>query len=173
MNCKEEWRPIAGWPHEVSNLGRVRRTEPACGVTVGQIIRDHADPCGYRKVSLRRRAGRPQKFMVHRLVAEAFIGPPPGEGYTVNHRDGVKAHNAADNLEWLTQGDNQRHAYETGLKGRGERHGNAKLTEEQVREIRRRFDAGGVTQTALAGQYGVSQPLIGGIVRRKTWTHIE
>jgi hypothetical protein len=56
---------------------------------------------------------------------------------------------------------------------RGERAGRAKLTEEIVREIRRRYAEGGITQDQLAAEYGVGQPRISALLLRKTWAHVE
>ena len=69
---------------------------------------------------------------------------------------------------WRKQSGWQGH---TG-SGRGEANHHAKLNEQQVREIRNRFDAGSATQAALAREYGVSQPLIRGIVQRRYWKHV-
>jgi hypothetical protein len=55
---------------------------------------------------------------------------------------------------------------------RGEEHIFAKLTEEQVLAIRHRYRRRIVTQRALATEYGVTQTLVGMIIRRKIWTHI-
>lgn len=55
---------------------------------------------------------------------------------------------------------------------RGWRHGQAKLTEAKVRDIRRRYAALNVTQAALAAEYGVSRRTIGGIVRGTEWRHV-
>lgn len=52
---------------------------------------------------------------VHRLVADSFIGYKP-EGFQVNHIDGDKTNNNADNLEHISQQDNLRHAFVTGLR---------------------------------------------------------
>ena len=55
---------------------------------------------------------------------------------------------------------------------KGEAHGRSKLTARQVRQMRRRYARGGVTQTALARAYGVTSVAIHFIVQRKTWTHL-
>lgn len=55
----------------------------------------------------------------------------------------------------------------------GEDSGAAKLTDNQVREIRAAYSAGAATQVALAARYGVTQGSVSKICRRATWTHIE
>ena len=57
-------------------------------------------------------------------------------------------------------------------RARGSAHGNAKLDEDRVREIRKLYAQGGVSQQALADRFGVDQSKISGIVRNKTWTHV-
>jgi hypothetical protein len=72
-------------------------------------------------------------------------------------------------------GDNLRDAYERGQKSptRGTAQRGAKLSEEQVREIRSRYATGTTTQRALASEFGVSHILVGFIVRREAWGWLE
>lgn len=52
------------------------------------------------------------KHFVHRLVANAFLGPPPTKHRIfINHKDGDKGNNAAENLEYVTQAENVRHHF--------------------------------------------------------------
>lgn len=66
---------------------------------------------GYKRVQL----SNGKRYLVHRLVAEAFI-PNPYNFPQVNHIDGNKQNNCVDNLEWCTQSYNMRHALNNGLK---------------------------------------------------------
>jgi hypothetical protein len=55
---------------------------------------------------------------------------------------------------------------------KGEKHGRAKVTTEQVIEIRRRYAAGDVSQTTLAAEFGITQSACSLIILRKKWKHI-
>lgn len=59
--------------------------------------------------------GARKSYRIHRLVAEKFIKPIEGKEY-VNHIDGNKLNNHVNNLEWVTSGENQKHAYIIGKK---------------------------------------------------------
>ena len=58
-------------------------------------------------------------------------------------------------------------------RARGEAHYASKLTADQVREIRRSYAAGGITQRELAAEYGVSIQAIGHIIKHLTWAHLD
>jgi HNH endonuclease len=125
------------------------------------------DTYGYPQVNLG--PGRNQR-PVHQLVLEAFVGPCP-PGMECRHGDGDRANNRLSNLSWATHavnmGDRRKHL--TGP--RGEAHKSAKLTAEEVLNIRARH-ATGVSINELKRQHGVSRMTITGIVRRKTWSHL-
>jgi hypothetical protein len=50
--------------------------------------------------------GRQKSYLLHRLVALTFIGPPPSSAHEVCHNDGNPANNAPGNLRWGTRGEN-------------------------------------------------------------------
>jgi len=106
----EIWKDIAGYEdlYEVSNMGRVRSLR--FGKT--RLLKPGKNTCGYLQVNFYK-DGKKKMFLVHRLVADAFIPNP--QGYPViNHRDENPANNHVDNLEWCSQAYNVR--YGTGLK---------------------------------------------------------
>ncbi len=127
------------------------------------------DQGGYPYVRLRV-DGRRVRSTVHRLVALAFLGPR-AEGQQVRHLNGVRTDSRVENL---ARGSAQENADDRDLHGttvRGSRVSQAKLTEEQVVEARRRFLAG-ETQSDLASAYGVSVQCMHQVVRRKWWKHL-
>lgn len=115
--------------------------------------------------------GKTKSVLVNRIVALRYI-PNPLNLPEVNHIDGVKAHNAVENLEWASRSDQERHAFATGLKStRGSQNSNAKLTSSQVLEIRQKAKDGR-PNPELAKEYGVAASTIRGIVERITWSHL-
>lgn len=106
----EEWKVIEGTYGllEVSSEGRIKSN-----MRDGRILKQQSDKKGYCRVRVT--VKREQKsFKVHRLVASAFVPNPKGLPQ-VNHIDGNKQNNRADNLEWVSNMQNARHALESGL----------------------------------------------------------
>lgn len=106
---------------------------------------------------------------VHIIVCEAFHGSAPSDQHEPNHKDGNKHNNAADNLEWVTRAENQRHAADIGLKPHGEKSHLAKLTLVAVREIRAFLATGRFSQKQIATRFGVAQSTICKINTEKKW----
>lgn len=160
----EIWRDIDGYEglYQVSNFGRVKSFWRG-----GRILKPNLNRCGYLQVTLC--CGGKQKHMyVHRLVAQAFV-PNPESKCEVNHIDGDKTDNRAENLEWSTAFENMRHAYATGLQSalQGEEHSNAKLANEQVRYVRENPD--NLSGRELARRFNVNPQTISDVQRGKKY----
>lgn len=116
---------------------------------------------GYLRVSI----GKEMKF-VHRLVAEKYV-PNPENKPQVNHKDGNKMNNSADNLEWVTNQENRTHACRNGLHLRGEDCSWAKLDWDKVRFIRENKDKYNMCE--LGRMLGVGRVAIRNVIRGITW----
>lgn len=81
----------------------------------GNVLRGSKKTTGYHEVCLRDQDGNPRYLMLHRIIATAFC-EKKSPTMEVNHIDGNKDNNRADNLEWIEHGENLKHAYETGLR---------------------------------------------------------
>lgn len=117
-------------------------------------------------------SGSPRMVIASRWAYKHFIEPIPPGMYVLHHCDIADCQNP--NCWFLgTIGDNNRDRHRKGRTvlpdNRGVNHGMAKLTMEQVQEIRERYAAGGVKQSDLAAEFGVLQQQISRIVRRTSW----
>lgn len=136
-----EWRIVEGFPnYRVSDAGDIeslRRGQwrPLVGWRT---------KWGHHKVCLRNNV-RNRNAYVHVLVLEAFVGPCP-VGLECCHHDGNPRNNTLGNLRWDTHAGNMEDAKRHGTK-RGEHNGRARLTPEQVAEIRRRRASGEILRT--------------------------
>lgn len=134
----EVWRDVVGYSglYMVSNIGRIKSldkiverggytrknnrtgerifSEGDKKVVHGRVMITYLDRVGYVYVSLSINK-KSKKHKVHRLVAMAFVNNVENKKY-VNHKNGDKTDNIFSNLEWVSSGENQKHAYKTGLK---------------------------------------------------------
>lgn len=109
----------------------------------------------------------------HRLSCEMTYGPPPTPLHTdAAHTCHTRACLNPRHLRWATRKENMLDKRRDGTHPEGERHGSAKLTEQDVREIREFASIHGAEQTYLAELYGVSKSAICLIVSRKNWSHV-
>ena len=167
----EIWKYCLGGGYEVSNLGNV------CIAGTEEFVRQQGKGNNYRRIYVLGSC-----FLVHRLVAEAFIGPCP-EGKEVNHKDLNKGNNYYKNLEYKTHRKNLLHAVKNGVKFNphpvsGDDNPCTKLTRKDRRRIRRlhrKYIKGNfasnrweknrkLTLQDLAEEYGVSNVLIQKVV---------
>ena len=168
----QNWKPIIGYEgiYEINEVGTVRRIKTSPGARRGHIMQ-WSFTGKYYQVNLSK-DGVNHHCLVHRLVALNFIPNFDPARTCINHKDSNPANNHIDNLEWVTHGENSRHAARNGRMARGERHGMSKLTEKAVREIRIRHSFRKVTQKMLAEEYNVSLGTIESIIGGHTWKHV-
>lgn len=125
---------------------------------------------GYAIIGVR---GRSRK--VHQVVCEALHGPS-GPGQECRHLCGNGARGGVTpaHLRWGTHAENMADLSEHGGGNwpLGEAQWMAKLTADDVRAIRAAAASGG-TQQSIANRYGVNQPHVSAIVRRKKWAWLE
>lgn len=176
----EEWKPVVDYEgyYEVSNTGRVRnlgreglyrgRWGPTITRFPAREMKISSTKTGYQYVALKRPNEKSIKYFVHRLVMRAFVGEFPSDKPQCNHIDGVKANNSVDNLEFSSCRENLRHCIDVLGKKRGEGNGMSKVTEDQVREIRR----DGRLLRDVAADYGISLQAVWYIRKGRNWSHV-
>lgn len=139
---KEVWKNINGYEglYQVSNLGRIKslrrfKSDHSKKVLVkerfllGHTRRPNTND--YLNVVLSKN-GECKRYAIHRLVAQEFIDNPNGKPQ-VNHIDGNKQNNRADNLEWCTNQENCRHYVLNDLHKKHKRIVQCDLSGEKLR----------------------------------------
>lgn len=121
---KEQWKPVKGYEgfYEVSSEGRIKSCSRSIWnghqffVSKEKILRPNIVTRGYCQVKLSKDGGKTHCFVVHRLVAEAFLPNTNKSFNQINHINGIKTDNRICNLEWCDNSLNQKHAYKLGLR---------------------------------------------------------
>ena len=107
---REEWRDVSGWEevYQISSHGRLKSFR---GDKTGRILSNRNGKGDYLRVVLGSgmKTREHESTYIHRLVAGHFLPPQPSPRHQVNHIDGNKQNNRADNLEWLTPSENMKH----------------------------------------------------------------
>ena len=184
-SAKETWKPIEGWPYQVSSWGRVRND------STGNILSPQPKgKRGHLKVVLSRNGAKSRgedrkDFPIHRLVIAAFGEDTPN--YVVRHKNGISWDNTAHNLEYGSTQDNVDDA-----KRHGTMRGAPRLKTEEVVDIRSLIKLGqpassspklsyplaerirvqyanGFGRAELARMYEIPYVDVDNIVRDKTW----
>jgi hypothetical protein len=165
MNCKPsgESRRIARFPdyefyesgHVVSyKSGAPKTLKP---ITVGQ----------YVGLQLKPATGSVKKEYLHRLICEAFSGPP--EGRHCRHLDGDRSNNSASNLKWGTKAENESDKAKHG-KLKGEGNAMAKLTQKRVEQMRAYRANTGDSYQKIASMFEVSAMTAYRAITRQSWS---
>lgn len=155
----EVWKDIPDWPYQVSSLGRVRRV---------RYLQPQVCIGGYLRVEMNN-GDQTCRKLIHRMVAAAFHGPCPPDKREAAHKDGNPQNNTPENIYWATAKENAADRVRHGNSPSGSENTNAKLTDEQVREIRRLYHEHGLGGPTLAKRYGTSNHSIYRVVNNKSY----
>jgi hypothetical protein len=128
---------------------------------------------GYLKVVLSNDSGGRKSFFVHRLVCSIFLDNPNNYAQ-VNHKNFIKTDNRVENLEWVSAIMNINHAV---IHGKNRRRGadvvTAKLTEEDVRAIRKRLLSESYKSVFKDYKHVINWDAFRNVCRRNSWQHIS
>ena len=155
---------------EVSNYGNIRR------IKTGKILKQILNSNGYYNIIISLGSRKNKKcFRTHRAVAETFISNPENKSQ-INHIDGNKLNNYDYNLEWVTQSENIKHAFNNNLiKIKiGCDNYYSKLSYDDILFIRTKykpFDRQFGCRS-LSRKFGVSHGTIEKIIHRKSYINI-
>lgn len=181
---QEIWKEIPNSKYySVSNYGRVKRLQHQkwCKVNNSfstfseKILQvNYSNTKHYGRVSINFTDGTKTICGIHRLVAICFLDNPLNLPQ-VNHKDGNKANNYMDNLEWCSATENMQHRIHTlDIKPwkKGEESNFVKLTEEQVRQIPDLLKQG-MKKCNIAKLFNVKNTTITEITSGRSWKHLN
>ncbi|MFA5618448.1 MAG: helix-turn-helix domain-containing protein [Syntrophorhabdaceae bacterium] len=166
---KETWKDL-----ELPNYGiiKVSNTGKVYSYKAKKELYQRRNDDGYLSIRIKDLDYSDKEYKIHRLVAMAFI-PNPENKPEVNHKDGLRDKNYEDNLEWVTRSENTKHKFTIGNdSNEGIRNPNARLNEDEVRNIRRLY-ANGMSVYKIAKLYGRGWQTINHIIKGTTWSHLK
>lgn len=162
----EIWKAVKGYPnYEVSNKGRVKRLKTK-KFKNERVLTQSTNTTGRKFVHFTN-GDKQDKHLVHRLVAEAFLGKCP-EGMIVAHCDGNHLNNDLENLRFDNKSENAIDMYRHGgLSGSG------KLETTDVLEIRKLYKTNKYTQKEIAIMFGVSRGNVSSIINGRSFSWLN
>jgi hypothetical protein len=172
-----ERKPIPGFDgkYEIDLAGNVYAMTAYQRYAAGRTLRVTHSKDGYAYVGLYWK-GKVVSGYIHRLLMLTFNPIENAQDFEVNHIDLNKSNNDLTNLEWLTHQANIQHAHKMNAWDangpKGETTITAKLTDENIRQIRILRQAG-VTFKAIGAQFGVSNTAIRDVIIGRSWGHVK
>jgi len=166
------WKDIVGYEglYQINNFGEIM------SIKSGLLRKQQLNCKGYPVIKLNKN-NVTTGYIVHRLVAQAFINNPDNKE-EVNHKDSVRHNNRVNNLEWVTRSENLKHSYREGNKlpntPIGEKCPWAKLTEKDVKLIKQmKFVDPELKPKIIADYFKTNIGNIYSILGGYNWKHIK
>lgn len=162
----EIFKEIPGFSrYKISNLGNMLNID-------GTPKKTCIDKYGYEHIALMTGAtpNRRLTVYVHRLVMFSF-SPTTKSNMDVNHINGIKTDNRLENLEWCTRKENIQHSYKMGLSKIGSQTSSAKITEQDVTQIRLLGET--ETYTFISRLFNISRQTVTRIINKERWKHVK
>lgn len=155
---EEVWRVFRDTNYEISSEGRVKVKynqhhfeDGKRGYYEREVVgSEHQD--GYLFVTINNK-----QYPKHRLVAELFIDNPDNKPF-INHIDGNKQNNRAENLEWCTHAENIEHSYKNGLQGKPVKTNESRLL-HLIPKVQEMYSLG-LSKRKIASELGISHPSV-------------
>lgn len=172
----EIWKELNDIPgYYISSKGRIKRyrriyNREDCTYSMFKLLTPNDNGKGYKQLSVKVNGKRVTRY-IHRLVAEYFLDNT-NNGSEVNHIDADKSNNDMDNLEYCSRQENLEHAMRMNLIKKGAEAPNSKLTNEQVKEIRKTFVKHKQSAVKVGEKYGVQNKTILNIYDGKTYQNV-
>ncbi len=171
----EKWKEIdfeTNLPHdkyEISNYGRVKSY--AIDKENGRLLKG-GNVNGYQSITVRFGKRISRQYYIHRLVAETFLPKTRPDCHFVVHLDYDKQNNSVFNLQWVTEEELNTHnnANPNVLKKRTTGY---KLTESDVRVIKRLLKSRKTRLSMIAKQFGITHTQLNRIRSGENWGHVK
>lgn len=178
---KETWKPVIGYEnlYEVSNKGFVRSVDRIVTYPNGKSSRNFKGKLLKQCLNVKKnyygvrlsKQGKTKLWLVHQLVAAAFLGVRP-KGFVICHGPKGNLCNEITNISYGTAKQNSADQWRDGTKRYGEKCSWSKLTSSEVLKIKKLHKKGAKSKD-LAIMFNVSRSSICDILKERTWNHLK
>lgn len=166
----EQWKEVVDYPtYEISDMGNVRRWDPKRRLK----IRVSVAPAPFYIMFNVWENRINKKLYVHREMLKAFIPCSDPKLTHVCFKDGDITNLKLSNLYWSSQTKRMRRRHKEGGYPKGQDHYMAKLTDQDVIEMKAMWESEEYTQQFIADKFGIHPTTLNNILKGRYWTHLK